>query len=194
MNYAFPADLRVIDSDNDGLADRIYAGDLGGQIWRVDFNDVTRSSEFRVAPLVDVSANGYQPFFYPPSVSLQFGGEQGRFFTLVIGSGNRDNNATAADLQSSNPSIVANAQDELDEKSGWFIKLNSGEKILSETLTLDNTVFATTFTPSAESSEEASGILALKVLPVSHNWYLTKIQPLLSCSSVKKMLYPSNQC
>jgi len=187
MNYAFPADLRVIDSDNDGLADRIYAGDLGGQIWRVDFNDVTRSSEFRVAPLVDVSANGYQPFFYPPSVSLQFGGEQGRFFTLVIGSGNRDNpiadvsqgvlyliddefgtddpvetlvvsdlyNATAADLQSSNPSIVANAQDELDEKSGWFIKLNSGEKILSETLTLDNTVFATTFTPSAESSEEA---------------------------------------
>ena len=73
MDYGIPSDLRVIDSDNDGLADRIYVGDLGGQVWRLDFDDVSQASDFDLEPLLDVSGNGYQPFFYPPSVSLQLG-------------------------------------------------------------------------------------------------------------------------
>jgi len=35
--YAVPADITVIDSDSDGLTDRLYIADLGGRIWRVDF-------------------------------------------------------------------------------------------------------------------------------------------------------------
>ena len=36
MQYSFPSDLKVIDLDGDNFADRIYASDMGGQIWRFD--------------------------------------------------------------------------------------------------------------------------------------------------------------
>ncbi len=184
MDYAIPSDLRVLDTDGDGLADRIYVGDLGGQVWRLDFNDVSRASDFKLEPLIDVSGIGYQPFFYPPSVSLQVDSQRETYFAVSIGSGNRDNpladqnrgalyliedstpqndavrtltvsdlyNATSADLQSSNETVAATAQEQLDRRSGWFIQLNPGEKILSETITLDNSIFATSFTPLVDGT------------------------------------------
>jgi len=36
MNYSIPAGIRVIDQSEDGLADRMYVGDMGGQVWRFD--------------------------------------------------------------------------------------------------------------------------------------------------------------
>ncbi|MFQ5636193.1 MAG: pilus assembly protein, partial [Gammaproteobacteria bacterium] len=36
MNFSIPARLRVVDVDQDQLADRLYFGDMGGQIWRID--------------------------------------------------------------------------------------------------------------------------------------------------------------
>ncbi|MCH9696159.1 MAG: PQQ-binding-like beta-propeller repeat protein [Gammaproteobacteria bacterium] len=36
MKRAIPSRVRVIDLNGDGLADRMYAADLGGQIWRFD--------------------------------------------------------------------------------------------------------------------------------------------------------------
>ncbi|TDJ44001.1 MAG: hypothetical protein E2O52_09320 [Gammaproteobacteria bacterium] len=45
MNFSIPASLRVIDIDRDGLDDRIYVGDMGGQLWRFDLrNGQPRSS------------------------------------------------------------------------------------------------------------------------------------------------------
>ena len=90
MNYSIPSDLRVIDSNDDGFADRIYTGDLGGQIWRVDFDDVNVSSSFKVNRLADLSISGFQPFFYPPSVSLN-NRASSEYLSVAIGSGNRAN-------------------------------------------------------------------------------------------------------
>ncbi len=39
MNYSIPAGLRVLDTDDDSLADRIYVGDMGGQVWRFDITN-----------------------------------------------------------------------------------------------------------------------------------------------------------
>ena len=36
MNYSIPSDVTLIDHDNDGKIDRLYVGDVGGNIWRVD--------------------------------------------------------------------------------------------------------------------------------------------------------------
>jgi len=36
MTRAIPNTVRVIDLSGDGLADRMYASDMGGQIWRFD--------------------------------------------------------------------------------------------------------------------------------------------------------------
>ena len=43
MQYSIPSDLRVIDLDLDGNVDQMYVGDMGGQIWRFDF-DYQRTS------------------------------------------------------------------------------------------------------------------------------------------------------
>jgi type IV pilus assembly protein PilY1 len=39
MSYSIPGRLRVVDVDGDGFADRMYAGDMGGQVWRFDINN-----------------------------------------------------------------------------------------------------------------------------------------------------------
>ncbi len=36
---AFPGDIRVFDLTGDGYADRMYAGDMGGRVWRFDINN-----------------------------------------------------------------------------------------------------------------------------------------------------------
>ncbi|MCM2312005.1 MAG: PilC/PilY family type IV pilus protein, partial [Steroidobacteraceae bacterium] len=36
MKHSIPGDVRVVDLTGDGFADRIYAADLGGRIWRFD--------------------------------------------------------------------------------------------------------------------------------------------------------------
>jgi type IV pilus assembly protein PilY1 len=37
MTFAIPSDIRLIDMDGDNATDRLYVGDMGGQVWRVDF-------------------------------------------------------------------------------------------------------------------------------------------------------------
>ena len=39
MNRSIPGSIRVIDLNGDGLADRMYAADLGGQVWRFDISN-----------------------------------------------------------------------------------------------------------------------------------------------------------
>lgn len=36
MNFSIPAEPRVLDINDDGLSDRMYVGDMGGQVWRFD--------------------------------------------------------------------------------------------------------------------------------------------------------------
>jgi len=96
MRYAMPADLAVIDSDSDGLADRVYAVDLGEQVWRVDFDDLSPTSTAAVTLFADLSGGAYQPFFHAPSIALNRG-TAGNYFSVALGSGDRtDPLATAS--------------------------------------------------------------------------------------------------
>jgi len=86
FQFSIASDLTIIDSDNDGLSDRLYVGDMGGQVWRIDYDDINDSPS--VKRFADFSADGFQPFFYAPSVALnRQNGEE--FISVSIGSGNR---------------------------------------------------------------------------------------------------------
>ncbi len=88
MQYSIASDLTVIDSDRDSLADRIYVGDLGGQLWRIDFDDIRSTPD--VTLLADLDDGDHQPIFYAPSVALnRDGGEE--YLSVSVGSGNRTN-------------------------------------------------------------------------------------------------------
>ena len=72
MKYAIPADVTLLDTDADGKVDRAYAADLGGNIWRVDFEPTggNTPSSWQVhllAALGGASTDATKrKFFFPP--------------------------------------------------------------------------------------------------------------------------------
>jgi len=177
MDYAIPSDLATADTDNDGSVDRIYVGDLGGQVWRIDLNDIDSSSSTRL--LAELDDVGHTTFFYPPSVALN-SSVNGDFLSVSIGSGNRTNplrhrtndrifmirdkfvkdrlpdnftafgvsdlyDATENDINSTVVSEALAAKSGLSTKQGWYIDLGVSEKSLSQVVTYDGKILATTF-------------------------------------------------
>jgi type IV pilus assembly protein PilY1 len=97
MDYSIPADVRVIDLNGDGFADRMYAADMGGQIWRFDItNGNTASSliaggviaRLGAAGLTSPSVEETRRFYYAPDVALVVNKDY-NFMHVGIGSGHR---------------------------------------------------------------------------------------------------------
>ncbi|MDX2410618.1 MAG: PilC/PilY family type IV pilus protein [Woeseiaceae bacterium] len=99
MDRAVPNDVRVIDLSGDGLADRMYATDLGGQIWRFDvFNGRPRGSLVTGGVIAQLGGEGLatplaadtRRFYNSPDVSLITDNrQQRRYISISVGSGYR---------------------------------------------------------------------------------------------------------
>lgn len=72
MNYAIPADITLVDRDYDGLIDRLYAADTGGNIWRVDLQPTGTGdvSTWQTTQLAALGGSGTtkRKFFFGPDV------------------------------------------------------------------------------------------------------------------------------
>ncbi len=97
MRYSIPADVKVIDLDADGLADRMYAADMGGQVWRFDiFNGQPAASLVTGGVIARFGSAGHDApaladtrrFYYGPDVALART-RAGSFLHIGIGSGYR---------------------------------------------------------------------------------------------------------
>ena len=99
MKYAIPADIKVVDSDFDGIDDRLYFGDLGGQLWRVDISEsggYNTTGKFQAYKFADFGKDGSslptaatnRRFFYEPSVA-RYARAGSLVFAISIGSGYR---------------------------------------------------------------------------------------------------------
>ncbi len=100
MNYSFASDIRVVDLDGDGLSDKMFASDMGGQVWRFDLRNGSTRAAFATggmiaqlggAPLVggDPTYANNRRFYYAPDVALASKGNQS-FIHIGIGSGHRE--------------------------------------------------------------------------------------------------------
>lgn len=110
MQYSIPASLTVFDSDGDGFDDRIYAADVGGQVWRVDLGKDIRATGGldsaatdktivgRLAAISDNSATALpinqRRFYVRPTVvqvrdNIYSDAANGEFDYVIIGSGYR---------------------------------------------------------------------------------------------------------
>ena len=91
MKYSIPSNIRVIDIDTDGLADQMYVGDMGGQLWRFDINNFDDGQPLVTGDTIaefaqSSSTSGARRFFYEPDVALHsHDGE--KLLTIGIGSG-----------------------------------------------------------------------------------------------------------
>jgi len=98
MNYSFPSSVLVIDENDNGFVDKVYVGDLGGQMWRFssfvdsggkplsfpNCNENIHSWTGQVFFKTD--NNNSRKFFYPPSVTLEKG-----YDMVFMGTGDREN-------------------------------------------------------------------------------------------------------
>lgn len=108
MFHSIVGEITVLDRDNDGLTDHIYAADLGGQVFRIDlqnartnklgFAEVAKFSAKPPIRILDASAKVSEAkyayrFYERPVVSFyrrESGPDNGKLFALVnVTSGNR---------------------------------------------------------------------------------------------------------
>jgi len=91
MTNSIPSDIRVIDIDDDGYADRMYVGDTRAQLWRfdIDINNTAASNLATggvIATLGGSTAELNRRFYYAPDVSLS---QKKDYLNIAIGSGYR---------------------------------------------------------------------------------------------------------
>ena len=99
MTRAIPSSIRVLDMTGNGYADRMYASDLGGQVWRFDvFSGKDKASlvtggviaRFGAEGTGDQSAANTRRFYSTPDVSLVADNQNdNRYLAVNLGSGYR---------------------------------------------------------------------------------------------------------
>jgi type IV pilus assembly protein PilY1 len=74
---AIPSEIKTMDSDFDGFTDRLYAVDVGGNVWRVDMpgsDPMAGDSKWTVFKLAELGGTGVNDrrFFSAPTVARSF--------------------------------------------------------------------------------------------------------------------------
>ena len=185
MTYSIPSSVTVIDADSNGFVDKVYVGDLGGQMWRFgnldpsNFPNIINENitswagqiifragcgEASCTNGVDDNSNGvvdqWRKFFYPPSVTLEWG-----YDLVFMGTGDREDpcNPISSDriysVKDTHTSTTLTESDlidvtdsastlpDLNIHQGWYIRLAEGEKVLSEGVVFLKTYYVATFSP-----------------------------------------------
>jgi type IV pilus assembly protein PilY1 len=175
MSYSIPASVMTGDINADGYTDIMFAVDMGGQVWRFDFDNSGTDTTITggvVAHLDSVSANGRRRFYNKPDVSLLKVNGSVKY-AVAIGSGYRahplstttqdrfymlyfDNvfspQSTYTALDESNlVDVTSDLNPDLSSSSGWRMDLETGEKVLANSLTVDGKVFFTTYKPDSNA-------------------------------------------
>ncbi len=106
MVASIPADVRLVDSNNDRRTDRIYAADVMGQVWRIDLHpDLTDNSVGRLASLATAgdpadpldNADELKFFYQPDFIRLRddrfvnSDADSSTYDAIAVVSGNRAN-------------------------------------------------------------------------------------------------------
>ncbi len=88
MTYSIPSDIAALDINGDGKVDRLYVGDMGGQLWRFDIGNLNNTNAWtgKVIFKANQTSAEKRKMFYPPDVSPGSG-----FEWVFIGTGDREN-------------------------------------------------------------------------------------------------------
>jgi type IV pilus assembly protein PilY1 len=171
MAYSIPSQVNVIDLDNNGLADKVYVGDMGGQVIRLGrfteadgttpllFPDTNENvHDWEVNVIFDT--DDARKFFYPPAVTLEKG-----FDLVFIGSGDRNNacstgssdriyvikdvhtDVTLSDADLTDVTVTTVTPPTFPDDNGYYISLASGEKILAKGMVFNSVYYISSFTP-----------------------------------------------
>ena len=172
MTNSIPSDVTILDRNGDGFIDRLYVGDTGGNLWRVDIADPDLNNWVvnKLATIGGTDPVDRRKFLYPPDVVFNPGVTPG-FDSVLIGTGDREHpfetivanryymfkdfgtgNAfvppmiTASTLANADAADLA-AQLKETTNQGWSLNMLQGEKVVSGSITLGGVTFFNTNTP-----------------------------------------------
>ena len=167
MNCPIPSDLTIFDSDGDGTDDRLYVGDLCGQVWRVDINPDLSTGEgvkpivAKFAELSDLDTDplnvaDHRKIFYRPDIVQVLNNEfstTARYDLISIVTGRRDNplNVDVQDrayaLREFHVDTLTDADDDGEADAGTYTTIigpigNSAHTLFDSTLVVEDPVGA----------------------------------------------------
>ncbi|OGT18954.1 MAG: hypothetical protein A2V90_03115 [Gammaproteobacteria bacterium RBG_16_57_12] len=101
MKNSIPADVRILDVNNDKYTDQIYVGDMGGRIWRIDLKlsntgANTLATGGMIANLSDGTPAGNRRFYYAPDAVYMKPDLKAGYLAINIGSGYREHPLSTA--------------------------------------------------------------------------------------------------
>ncbi|MBU2881173.1 hypothetical protein KO525_02670 [Psychrosphaera sp. B3R10] len=185
MKYGVPARISVIDRDFDGLADHLYFGDMGGQLFRVDLYNGQTTSKLAVGKLLyssseDANIEKTRRFYNSPDIA-EIVQDHDHYYAVSIGSGYRahpldetvqdsvvmikdkgvfikeDGRYTFPEI-STIVQITPESQNLSDaaEFDGYEFNLTKGEKVLTGVSIINSRLIFSTYDPSSAGLEENS--------------------------------------
>ncbi len=98
MNNSIPADVLVLDMNQDGFADRLYAPDTGGRLWRFDITNGNPKATLVAGGVIAALGDGElssptiadaRRFYSVPDATVVRNRGSNPFLALVVGSGFR---------------------------------------------------------------------------------------------------------
>jgi type IV pilus assembly protein PilY1 len=169
MNFSIAANPTAVDLNNDGHVDRVYIGDVGGQVWKFDVSATATSSWsgkrlFAAAPSQTnpPAAGEYYPaqgIYGAPT--LAFDSSQNLWLYVGTGDRNHPNNTAsnrfygikeATDMTNGaalTESDLANVTSTNGSASGgWFFQMGTNEKVFAAANVFNMDVLFSGFTPT----------------------------------------------
>lgn len=174
MTHSLASAPRVLDLDGDGHADRLYAVDIAGGLWRFDLHDGATPAELASARLLARLGGSGQRFQSSPDpAALQR--PEGFELAISIGSGwlarPRDTRVTDRfySIRDRDAAVLreADLHDATDGTApmpvsapGWFVRLEqhgAGEKVVGSSVTFDYRLHLTTYQPVSATGAASCG-------------------------------------
>ena len=187
MTAPFAGSLTALDTDNDGLHDRLYAGDLDGRLWRFDLHNGAPAAGWASGGIfADFSNSAGRGFIAPPDVSLAAASRAAPWLNIAVGTAAPGRPAannrfyvlrdyaplmpwTDAQYRDWQPLLetdllrvaTAGAPPQDEVVAGWFIELGNGDVITAAVTAAGRTTVAIAdSTPSAATGCRAAFSIA----------------------------------
>ncbi|HEX9901090.1 MAG TPA: PilC/PilY family type IV pilus protein, partial [Candidatus Methylomirabilis sp.] len=195
MNFSIPANMTATDINVDGYLDRLYIGDVGGQVWKFDLSAPATTSSGLVdnwlgkrlfaAPLTGTNPPAVGEYYAAQAIygSIIPAYDDLDNLWLYFGTGDRNhpNNTTVPNriygitdspsmtngtaLTESNLVDVTSANNTAPQ--GWYIRLGTNEKILASADVFNKVVFFSSFTPVSTTICGSNGDAKLYAVQMS---------------------------
>src|SRR5215470_8907367 len=170
MNFSLTENSTAVDLNNDGYVDHVYAGDVGGQLWKFDVS-ATATSSWAGKRLFTAAASQANPpvagEFYPTQAfygAPVLAYDTSMHLWVFLGTGDRNHpNSTSTnrfygikdttDMSNGAAQSESNLVDVTSTNGtaagGWFFRLASNEKVLDPANVFNSDVLFSSFTPTS---------------------------------------------